>query len=494
MKMKFPGLKLPKFNSLLDIGKRDIIAIEFNASSVKVVYIKVSPNKKELLRVFYRDTNGLSDLEISRSIRSCINELQLKNPEVINVIPSQMVIPKNIEVPSINQKEIKEIINLQAGHHTPYSREEVTVDYIEIGVYKNSYTKILLIILARNVMKRHSDILEKAGLRMTRALFASEGISCFMFKTARLDNTEAPFCVVQVDAAFSDFTVVLKGKAIYIRSVPLGTQHFAEDREITRIRFVEEMRRSMEAYQSENIERPPVLCFLTGAIEEIRGIEQDLNNALRIPSRMSAYFSNINVPENVMKEVSQFKRISFLDPVSAVLSLDDVKVDLMPEEIKLRRNLEERGKGLIKTGIYVMALLVMLVIILVSKIYLKGAYLKNLDRTYQTLNQEASVLEKDFSEIGMIKEYLLNRGYSIDVLSELHSVSPLSVRLEDIRFDAQGKLALRGVAQTMSDVFNFVDSLEKSKLFKDVKTKYTSMRREGAKDVADFEISCSLER
>jgi Tfp pilus assembly PilM family ATPase len=492
--MKFPDLKLLKFKSLFDIGRRDILAIEFSANNVKIVHIKIFPNKRELARIFCRDISGLSDLEVSRSIRSCVNELQVKNPEVINVIPSNMVIPKNIEIPSTNQREIKEIINLQAGHHTPYSREEVTVDYIEIGVYKNSYTKILLIILARNVMKKHFDILEKAGLRLTKALFAAEGISHFVFKSTRLEDTEAPFCVVQVDATFSDFTVVIKGKAIYVRSIPLGIQHFSDDKEITSIRFVEEMRRSLESYQLENIERPPVLCVLTGAVEELRSLEQDLNNALHIPAKLSAYFSNINIPENVMKEISLLRRVSFLDLISTVSSLDDMKVDLMPEEIKIRRSIEERGKELIKTGIYVMALLVLIIIILVSKIYLKSAHLKNLDKTYSLLDRDAKILEKDFSEVGLIKDYLLNRGYSIDVLSELHAIAPLSVKLEDIRYDAQGKFSLKGTAETMADVFSFVDSMEKSKLFKDVKTKYTTMRKEGTKNVADFEISCSLER
>jgi hypothetical protein len=46
----------------------------------------------------------------------------------------------------------------------------------------------------------------------------------------------------------------------------------------------------------------------------------------------------------------------------------------------------------------------------------------------------------------------------------------------------------------MSVVFSFVDSMEKSKIFKDVKTKYTSKRKDGTKDVADFEITCAFEK
>jgi hypothetical protein len=36
--------------------------------------------------------------------------------------------------------------------------------------------------------------------------------------------------------------------------------------------------------------------------------------------------------------------------------------------------------------------------------------------------------------------------------------------------------------------------MNKSKYFKDVKTKYTSKRKEGAKDVTDFEISSQVNK
>ena len=46
----------------------------------------------------------------------------------------------------------------------------------------------------------------------------------------------------------------------------------------------------------------------------------------------------------------------------------------------------------------------------------------------------------------------------------------------------------------MSIVFAFVDSLEKSSYFKDVKTRYTTKRKDGTRDVTDFEINCLLEK
>ena len=124
-----------------------------------------SLSKKEISGIFSKNINSLNDDEISKIIKQGFTELKIKNPKIICVITSQLAITKNIEIPSTDPQEIKEIINLQAGRHTPYAREEIIIDHINIGTYKNSYTKILLVIVARAAVKRHYEILAKIGLK-----------------------------------------------------------------------------------------------------------------------------------------------------------------------------------------------------------------------------------------------------------------------------------------------------------------------------------------
>ena len=86
--------------------------------------------------------------------------------------PAHLTIAKNIEIPSLDPDEIKEIIDLQAGRHTPYSRGEIIIDYINIGTYRENYTKILLVIVTLSVVRRQIEILAKAGLITEKVFFA----------------------------------------------------------------------------------------------------------------------------------------------------------------------------------------------------------------------------------------------------------------------------------------------------------------------------------
>ena len=79
-------------------------------------------------------------------------------------------------------------------------------------------------------------------------------------------------------------------------------------------------------------------------------------------------------------------------------------------------------------------------------------------------------------------------------MTELHRLTPSEMALTDIRLDEQRKFSIKGTAEAMSAVFSFVDSMEKSKYFRDVKTKYTTKRRDGMKEFTDFEITAAIER
>ena len=119
---------MQKFNFLSGIGNFDLVGIDLSTANLKVSHVKVSPNRKELVSAVIRSTNGMTEDDISKNLLALVKELKIKKPRYVLCVGTQLVITKNIEVPSADPKEISKIINLQAGRHTPYSREEVIVD------------------------------------------------------------------------------------------------------------------------------------------------------------------------------------------------------------------------------------------------------------------------------------------------------------------------------------------------------------------------------
>jgi Tfp pilus assembly protein PilN len=366
------------------------------------------------------------------------------------------------------------------------------VDYVDLGVYKHSYTKILLIIVPRSVIKRHSELIVRAGLRLERGVFAPEAIARHADKLLRVTSDASAISIVHIDDESTDFSVIFKNKLLFVRNIPLGANQLAADAPKSYDAFIRELQVSLESYQSEYIERTPLSIILTGAVGSANDLAAIMPERIHIPMKVIPALKNAVLSGQAAKVVSQSDRISFLGGVAGLASEDRGGVNLVPEEVKLRKSVEERGKELIKTGALILTAFVLIFSITLGKIYFKGMHLARLKAQAEPLSEKTKVLESDFTRFTLIREYLAKRGFPLEVLAELHTTIPLGLEITDIRFEKSERLSVRGTAAALQTVFSFVENMSRSEYFKDVKTKYTTTRREASKDVTDFEIVCVL--
>ncbi len=487
--------KIKIFNPFTHFTAGCAIGIDFSNNLLRIACLNTHSPKKEVTQLFLHETAGLSDSEIIKLISSSLSTLETKAERVITIVPSDSIITKNIEIPSVEPKEIKDIIDLQASRHTPYSREEVAVGYIHIGTYRQNYSKILLIIAARNIMERHCTLLEKTALKLEKILLVPESLGRVANKIFKIADDNLPVILLHVDQMNSDFIIIFKNKAVFIRSIPLGAQQLSggsDDR--NRTRFTEEVKKSLEAYQNEDIEKMPYTAVLTGAIQDLKQLEQPLNDALQLPVRIIPYFNYLDLSSDAQRLMLQTKDVSFFGLIASLITGKDAQVDLIPERVGLRKSLEKRTAELIRTGITVLVLLILIISIFASKIYFQDAYLNKISEQHEVLSKEVSELENDFTKISLIKDFLSNAGYPLEIIAQIYEQIPMELELNYIKFDEQGRLTLRGTAESRSAIYGFVERLEKAKYFSDIKTKYATTRREGLKDFSDFEIAGSLSK
>ncbi len=460
---------------------------------VRLCQVRVIPYKREIVRLECVRIAGLKDMEAAKALRQAWEGWRIKPESVSAVISAQDTITKNIEIPSNNPQEIREIINLQAGRHTPYSRDEIVADYLNIGAFKNNYSKILLVILARTLLKQRMDILERAGIRVSRVLFAPEAVAVTATRLCKIDqNAQAPSLIVDVHDHHADCVIVRNNRTLFVRTIPLGSSEFAQEKDARYQKFCDELKKSLEAYQNEDIDKRPASIHVTGVSDDNQELAAALEDSLAMNSRLVAYARALSLSPEAQKQLSASPRVSYLETAAAVFAADDCSVDFTPDEIRMRRLVEQRGRELMKTGVLVLVLFVLVSGLVISRFMFKSSYLHQLSRRQAELSAQVKELDADVKKVAFIKSYLRRRGLALDVLTELYEVSPQELQLSDIRFEAD-KFTVRGSADSMSTVFSFAENLERSKLFREVKTKNTMKRRENDKDVTDFEIGALIE-
>jgi Tfp pilus assembly PilM family ATPase/Tfp pilus assembly protein PilN len=471
----------------------EYISVSLTDETFKIARIKASATESLLLNVVRQDVKDVPEDELLKTVQSALGTIDVRRGNAVCCLSSALTTTKNIEIPSVDPEEIKSIIDLQAGRHTPYSREEILIGYINIGVHSRNYTKILLIIVNREVIKKQLAVLNAAGLKVDRVIFAPEVKAKYYAQMLKRQPGDKPIGIIDIGKYSTDFTIESSQTVITCRNIPLGMNQLLKEGEDAKQKLVAELAQSIEFYQTEDIDVMPEAYYLTSDDAKIKELQPLLQEKLKANVKINSFLDHIKAGQPVMlKIVSEYDDESFLDVVAVMNSGNDVQVDLTPEEIKMQRSIEEQSRQIVKLGVFSIILLVLIVCFFYSKIHFRNAYLANLSEEFAVKRQYVEDLESVDRNTRIIKEYLKSRMINLDVVDELYKKIPDEIYLKSINLADDGTIRLSGVSETRSTAFAFITILENSELFKNAKMLSSDTKKERGKDVSIFEISFKL--
>lgn len=478
---------------MLDLEK-DYIVTTLSDGTLKMAHVKGEGAKLKLLHIIKKDVKDIAKEELPKIARSALESAGLKKARTICVIPSSVATTKNIEIPSIDPAEIKSIIDLQAGRHTPYSREEILIGYINIGVFQKNYTKVLLVIVNRQVVKDQFSIFAGSGFKVERIVFAPECKAAFYGMLLERKADDLPAGIIDIGRYSTDFTVEFNNTIIASRNIPLGLDHLFREGVPARDKMIQELTTSLESYQNEDIHKLPETFILTSDDAKVKELEPILKEKFKANVRIISYWDHVAATQPMMlKIVSEFNDESFLDVIATVPALRGIRIDLTPDEIKVQHSIEERGRQVLQVCMFGLMLLLLLCAIFFSKLHFRGQYLERLVKEYNTKRSAVEELERISTNTKIVHDYLKSRMTSLDVINELYEKIPNEIYLKNINFEEDGSIHLQGISESRSTAFALITVLENSVLFKNVKMVSSSAQKDRGKDVSAFEISLKLE-
>lgn len=467
----------------------DIICLSLSEDTFKAVQIK----RGKLVEVAAIDIKGVGDSELARTIQPSLKKFTSKTALIVNVIPAGMTTTKNIEIPSTNAEEIKSIVNLQASRHTPFSREEIQIGYINTGVYKSNYTKVLLVIANRNVIKRNLTVFEKAGLKIRYVLFAPEGIAKFYTDALNAQGVNIPAAIIDIGKTSTDFTIINNGVAISSRGIPIGSHHLATEGTVARGKLTDELSKTIDSYKAEDIDQLPSRFILTTQDEHTKDLAAVLKEKFKWNTEINPYLDYVNPAGGVLESlVQEYPEQSFLDVIAAGSVAGEAQVNLIPEEIQLQKTVEDQGQEILRTVMLGFVILIVIAVAFGMKMYFTNAFLTKLKDTNSSNDKRVTELKGQFLKTNLIERFLSERTVSLDVINELYRNIPNEIYLTSLLMDEKGNISLQGISDVPSLVFNLGSSLKESTLFKSVEIKSTTAKKDRGKDVSSFEISLKL--
>jgi Tfp pilus assembly PilM family ATPase/Tfp pilus assembly protein PilN len=473
--------------------QKQTVVLELAEKYFKIACLK-APGKKNSgtdVNAVYDD--NLTDETVISGIKDFFKNNNIsKNTNFICVIPSSYGIYKNVEIPTIDKKEINQIIDLQAGSHTPYPKNEIVLDYAQTGVIYERYSKILLVILKRDVVAKRYSIASKLGCAVEEVVLGSEVVSKY-FSEILQGKGSRPYGVVHIDSVLSDFTIMQNESCVYIRSIPVGMHELKSNPAESLHVFLEELKKSMEAYQANSVADMPDKIYTIGEESLAQSLVIEIKKLFSIETLFFNYTTALNVTGNVFDKIAQNKDVSFLPVLAPLLLKNKNRLGFAPEDIKLQNEIKKSSNEMMRFGVLAAVLFLLFCCVLLTKIALKDQYLKKISSSYTQEEDAIKKIENISQRTRVVKEFLRRKGDVLNVLSELMSSMPEEVYLSSIKYANADTLTFTGTASSMSRVFSLVTELEGNQSFKNVKVDFTRTRKQAGEEVADFGLTLNIE-
>lgn len=361
----------------LDIGTRSIRVAQLALGKQPPVLDKVG-----IVRI---PENLVVDGEIAdiKAVSALLKDLWSKNGFSKNNltvgVANQKVIVRVIDMPHMNEEELKGAIRYQAADYIPMPVEETIIDFEILKEYAvkedEQNMKVLLVAAQRDMIQAYVEALGGAGLYPTSIDVKSFAMMRSMLPALpafpseeQSKMTMETSCLLNVGAGVSNMIIVEEGMPYFVRILLFGGNDFtraisenmgisedeaeelkislsedsgiigggavSEEKREARLKaeeimsnrissFVREIRRSIDYCLDQTGCRAPESIVISGRGSKIKGLKEELERALAVTVREGQPLQNVKVGKMQLTE-SEFADIEPALAVSVGLALRGV--------------------------------------------------------------------------------------------------------------------------------------------------------------------------
>ncbi len=439
--------------------------------------------------------NGSED-QIAGRIGDFLKESKLKKPQNIIISFSRNAVTlRNLRIPSANQSEIDDMIKLHVGRQVPYAKEEIVSGYRVIGKDTMGYSKVMLAIVHRESIRKIFRILEAAGLYTDRVELSSDGVLSWLIRAAKIPDskTSEAFIILDIDSNFTDFIVSTHENILFSRVVTHGREQLADESKWPK--FIGEMKQTIVISQGEEVVVKPSKIYIAGAAEKLKGLSSKIEVEFNLPVHSIEPLANFPASKDFVKKPQDlFESASFSALLGLGIDTLKKKINFVLPEAQIRKTLKERTKEVILLGSSIMYLMLIVCGIYVEKMHNRQTYLNLISERYKNIAKDAEALDEKLGRIERIKSKLDTKSVAIQYVYEISKLLPSEIVITSLVFQKDDKLTIKGRAEQMSEIFKFIATLEESRYFKEVQSRYTTRKKVKGKDVNEFELLCPIEK
>jgi type IV pilus assembly protein PilM len=222
------------FGGLMGGGKKGI-GIELSPERINLAQIQRKGQKYKL--------NILSSVEVPEGvfeegaivdppnaaelIQAVLADARIKTKSVATAIPGREAVIRIIPVPAeLNDDELHDYMNQEAGLYLPFPREEADVDYQKLGYFADEdgieKVQVLLVATRKEVTDAYIDTFEQAGLQIKTLEISSFALIRTIRDQLRAFTPDQAVVLIDLEFDSTEIAIIVNGVPQFSRTVPIG--------------------------------------------------------------------------------------------------------------------------------------------------------------------------------------------------------------------------------------------------------------------------------
>ncbi|GAB4357465.1 MAG: type IV pilus assembly protein PilM [Cyanophyceae cyanobacterium] len=166
-------------------------------------------------------------------IQAVIQDSRLKVKQVATAIPGGESVIRIIPVPAeLNDAELQEYMNQEAGLYLPFPREEADVDYQKLGYFTDEdgieKVQVLLVATRREVTDTYLATFEQAGIEIKTLEIGSFALLRTIRDQLRAFSPEQAAVLIDIEFDSTEIAIIVNGVPQFSRTVNIGTYQIQE--------------------------------------------------------------------------------------------------------------------------------------------------------------------------------------------------------------------------------------------------------------------------
>lgn len=210
-------------------GLGNFFALDIGTSAVRVVQLSSSgPNNWSLQHYGYApvdekitSSSAVEDRRrLGEVIMTAIGQSGIKEKNVIIGLPSNKTFTTVIDVPIMNETELKSTIKYQIDKYIPMAIDETKVDWALLGqsLHDPKQQEVLLASTANSYAEDRLEFIEGLGFNV----IAAEPDPIAMVRSLLPDNLPDARLIIDVGERSTDIAITFNGNPRLVRTIPTG--------------------------------------------------------------------------------------------------------------------------------------------------------------------------------------------------------------------------------------------------------------------------------